>query len=176
MKKMMDNLIDFDIPCADLLKTKVTEVAQQAREVLDLEESTSIKKYPSIRPLLRYFLGPLTVAHVAAAHLGNHKTNLLMQQFVHSDFESLPLEVLSISKEIACFENEDDMAILERNINDLEGLLATAREVGRDPFSPQLVHGEYPPLVKNLALLQATIMKDSIKWRQQDYYRLSLEA
>ncbi|KAL4196563.1 hypothetical protein AMTRI_Chr04g246760 [Amborella trichopoda] len=62
MKRLMGNLIDFNVPYADLFKTKVTEISQQARAVLGLEESASIEKYPSVRSLLRFFPGPLTIA------------------------------------------------------------------------------------------------------------------
>ncbi|KAL4201610.1 hypothetical protein AMTRI_Chr02g217050 [Amborella trichopoda] len=140
VKRLIYNLLDFNVLCADLFKMKVTEIAQHARAVLDLEESTSIEKYPSIRPLLNFFLGPLTATDSVTAHLGN-----------------------------------DDMETLERNTNDLEGLLTTAREVEKDSFSPQLVRGEYPSMFRKFAFLQTAAMKDGIKWTQQNYYRLSLE-
>ncbi|KAL4191098.1 hypothetical protein AMTRI_Chr07g27960 [Amborella trichopoda] len=146
-KRLTDNLLDFKVPYVNLFKTKVTKMDRQAREVLSLEEYVSIEKYPSIRSLLKFIPGPLTITSTAVAHM-----------------------------EIACFENEDDMAILQCNINDLEGLLVVDREVGKDPFSARLVHGEYPPLVKKLALLQAAAQKDGIKWAQQGHYRLILKT
>ncbi|KAL4189032.1 hypothetical protein AMTRI_Chr08g163490 [Amborella trichopoda] len=151
VKRLIDNLLDFDVPCADLFKAKVINMAHKAREVLYLEESASIEEYPSIRPLLRFFPGPLTITDSAVAQLP------------------------SIFKEIACFENEEDMAILERNIGDLQSLFIAVHEVGKKPFLSQLVRGEYPHLVKNFALLQAVALKDRIKWAQQDHCRLSFK-
>ncbi|KAL4198996.1 hypothetical protein AMTRI_Chr03g48900 [Amborella trichopoda] len=136
-KSLINNLMDFNVPCVDLFKKKVTEIAQEAKATMDLEELASIEKYPSIRPLLKFFHRPLTLC------------------------------------KITCFENWDDITILDHNINDLEGLLTTAREIGKDTFSPQLVLGESPPLVKRFSLLQAAAMKDEIKWTQHNYYRLS---
>ncbi|KAL4192852.1 hypothetical protein AMTRI_Chr06g196330 [Amborella trichopoda] len=76
-KRLMDNLLDFNVPYVDLA-------------VLDLEELASIEKYPSIRPLLKFFPKPLIVTDSVMAHLGNLKTNFLMRQFIHSDFEIFP--------------------------------------------------------------------------------------
>ncbi|KAL4204218.1 hypothetical protein AMTRI_Chr01g131020 [Amborella trichopoda] len=139
VKKLMTNIIDFNVPGADLLKGKLELTDHWAREVLEVADLASIEKNPSIASLLRFFYGPRLIMDFAYA---------------------IPkMRVI---------------AILGRNIQKMEGLLILARKAMEDPSSPQLDHGEYPPMVRNIAYLRVEALKDRIKKVQRDYYRLSL--
>ncbi|KAL4179310.1 hypothetical protein AMTRI_Chr13g86670 [Amborella trichopoda] len=55
----------------------------------------------------------------------------------------------------------------------IQGLLIMARKAKEDPSSHLLDHGEYPPLVRNIAYLSVAVLKDMIKKVQQDFYGLN---
>ncbi|KAL4195149.1 hypothetical protein AMTRI_Chr05g63120 [Amborella trichopoda] len=159
MKKLMKNFADFHVPGAGL--------------VLEIEDLVSIEKNSSIAPLLRLLSGSLSMLDLAEAFLGRLGTDLLLRQFVHSDFQPSPSKRSLTSRKIVLLENESDMAILERYIQQISSLLALAHKEMENPLSSQLDHEEYPPLVKKISHLRGAILKDKIKKVQRDYFRLS---